>query len=241
MSRLRTSPSPQPIENRLLGIPLFAVLTAEERQTLAGRLMPRRLLKGQPVFLQGDPGDEMYLLTEGRIRICCESLSGREVTLDLLKDGGFFGEMALLDGEPRSASAIAETAGQLLVLRRADFQAFLQSCPNAAVALLAFLSRRLRAANDKIQDLALLTARQRLAAMLADLALKEGESVPEGVLLGTNVSHKALAGLLGTSRETVSRMCAELKDAGLVEQQGRRLLICHLEGLRELVAEAGVR
>jgi CRP-like cAMP-binding protein len=181
----------------------------------------------------------MYLLVEGRIRICCESLSGREVTLDLIKEGGFFGDMALLDGEPRSATALAETAGQLLVLRRADFQNFLQTCPNAAVALLAFLSRRLRVANDKIQDLALLTARQRLAAMLVDLALKEGEPTAEGILVDS--SHKALGGMLGTSRETISRMCAELKDAGLVEQQGRRLLVRHLEGLREIVAEAGVR
>lgn len=237
----RTNISSKPTEARLLGIPLFAVLDAEERKTLSACLMPRRMIKGQPVFLQGDPGDEMYLLLEGRIRICCESLSGREITLDLLKDGGFFGDMALLDGESRSASAIAETAGQLLVLRRADFQTFLKGCPNAAVALLAFLSRRLRAANDKIQDLALLTVRQRLAALLVDLAVKEGEAAPDGVLLGSSVSHKALSGLLGTSRETVSRMCADLKEQGLIEQQGRRLLVRQVEGLREIFADAGVR
>lgn len=233
-------PSEQ-IESRLTGIPLFSVLDEGERRTLAARLMPRRILKGQPVFLQGDPGDEMYLLLEGRVRICYESLNGREITLDVLKDGGFFGDMALLDGEPRSATAMAETNGQLLVLRRADFQAFLNGCPNAAVSLLAFLSRRLRAANDKIQDLALLTVRQRLAAMLVDMAFREGEPIPGGVLLAQGVTHKALSGLLGTSRETVSRMCGELKDLGLIEQQGRRLVVCHLEGLREIFADAGVR
>lgn len=220
---------------------MFAVLDAAERRMLADRLMPRRVAKGQPVFLQGDPGDEMYVVLEGRIRICCESLSGREITLVVLKEGGFFGDMALLDGEPRSATAIAETAGQLLVLRRTDFQAFLKASPNAAVALLDFLSRRLRSANEKIQDLALLTVRQRLAALLVDLAFKEGEPASGGILLGQSVSHKALSGLLGTSRETVSRMCAELKDMGLVEQQGRRLLVCDLEGLREIFADAGVR
>jgi CRP-like cAMP-binding protein len=241
MNRSKSNLPLEIIENRLTGIPLFAVLDAAERRALAERLMPRRMLKGQPVFLQGDPGDEMYLLVEGRIRICCESLSGREVTLDFLKDGGFFGDMALLDGEPRSATAIAETAGHLLVLRRTDFQAFLNGCPNAGVALLAFLSRRLRSANDKIQDLALLTVRQRLAAMLVDLAFKEGESTPQGVLLSKTVSHKALSGLLGTSRETVSRMCAELKDLGLIEQQGRRLLVRQVDGLKEIFADAGVR
>ena len=233
-------PSEQ-IEERLTRIPLFAVLDETERRSLADRLMPRRILKGQPVFLQGDPGDEMYLLLEGRVRICSESLSGREITLDLIKDGGFFGEMALLDGEPRSATAMAEANGQLLVLRRAEFQSFLNGCPNAAVALLAFLSRRLRAANDKIQDLALLTVRERLAAMLVDMAFREGEPVRGGVMLAQGVTHKALSGLLGTSRETVSRMCAELKDQGLIEQQGRRLLVCQMDGLREIFAEAGVR
>jgi CRP-like cAMP-binding protein len=241
MNRTKSTMPTELIESRLLGIPLFSVLDAEERAELAGRLMPRRMLKGQPVFLQGDPGDEMYLLVEGRIRICCESLSGREITLAVLKEGGFFGDMALLDGEPRSATAIAETPGQLLVLRRADFQSFLRGCPNSAVALLAFISRRLRTANDKIQDLALLTVRQRLAAMLVDLALKEGEPAAGGVLLPQSVSHKALSGLLGTSRETVSRMCAELKDMDLIEQQGRRLLVRQVEGLREIFADAGVR
>ena len=234
--------SAESIEKRLADIPLFAVLDADEREALASCLMPRRILKGQPVFLQGDPGDEMYLLLEGRVRIACESLTGREITLALLTDGGFFGEMALLDGEARSATALAETPGQLLVLRRADFQGFLQRTPRASIALLAFLSRRLRSANDKIQDLALLTVRQRLAATLVELALRDGESRPDGgVSLAPGVSHKTLSGLLGTSRETVSRMCSELKDEGLIEQHGRRLVVREIEGLREIFVDAGVR
>lgn len=233
--------SNQPTQNCLLDVPLFSVLDEEERAMLFERLMPRRLLKGQPVFLQGDPGDEMYLLLEGRVRICCESLSGREITLALLDNGGFFGEMALLDGLNRSATALAESACRLLVLRRVDFQDFLKVSPHATIALLSFLSQRLRQANDKIQDLALLTVRQRLAAVLVDLASREGEVCPEGMLLSTGVSHKLLSGLLGTSRETVSRMCAELKDLGLIEQQGRRIIVRDVEGLREIFSEAGVR
>lgn len=229
--------------SRLLEIPLFEVLNEAQREVLAEKLMSRRMLKGQPVFLQGDPGDEMYLLLEGRIRICCESLSGREITLCFLKDGGFFGEMALLDGEPRSATAFAETPGHLLVLRRSDFQKFLTEVPEAGISLLAFLSGRLRQANMKIQDLALLTVRERLAALLLDLAEREGEPrVGEpGVLLAKSVSHKALSGLLGTSRETVSRMCSELKDSGLIAQNGRQIVVLDLDGLRTIFADAGVR
>lgn len=227
---------------RLLEIPLFAVLAQAQREALAAKLQSRRMLKGQQVFLQGDPGDEMFLLLEGRVKICCESLSGREITLTFLENGGFFGEMALLDGEPRSATAIAESAGQLLVLRRVDFQTFLREVPDASVSLLAYLSQRLRRANDKIQDLALLTVRERLAAMLSDLAEKAGEVDKNGrIVLPKSVSHKALSGLLGTSRETVSRMCADLKDQGLISQEGRQVVVLDLEGLRTIFADAGVR
>lgn len=228
---------------RLLEIPLFAVLSEPERDLLAGKLQTRRVVKNQPIFLQGDPGDEMYLVLEGRIKICCESLSGREITLTFLKDGGFFGEMALLDGEPRSATAVAESKGQLLVLRRADFQSFLAEVPNASVSLLAFLSGRLRRANEKIQDLALLTVRERLAAMLVDMAEREGEPMAGGVgiLLPKTVSHKALSGLLGTSRETVSRMSSEFKEQKLITQKGRQLIVLDLEGLRTILADSGVR
>mgnify|MGYP001304246017 CR=1 FL=1 len=205
--------NPEEKAARLLEIPLFQVLAKEEREALASKLQSRRMLKGQQIFLQGDPGDEMFLLLEGRIKICCESLNGREITLTFLDDGGFFGEMALLDGEPRSATAVAESNGQLLVLRRADFQSYLREVPQASVALLAYLSRLLRRANDKIQDLALLTVRERLAAVLSDLAEKEGEADSAGrILLPKSVSHKAISGLLGTSRETVSRMCSDLKE-----------------------------
>lgn len=235
--------SPQEISDRLLEIPIFAVLTDEERDSLSASLKPRRVLKNQPVFLQGDPGDEMYLLLSGRIRICCESLTGREITLAVLTDGGFFGEMVLLDGEVRSATAIAESNGQLLVLRRTDFQSFLQGSPTASISLLAFLSKRLRRSNEKIQDLALLTVRERLAALLFDMAQKEGEprGAEPGVLLPKGVSHKSLSGLLGTTRETVSRMCQELKQSGTIEQQGRRIAVLDLEALHMTLVNAGVR
>ena len=228
---------------RLTEIPLLAVLSESEREQLASKLQTRRVLKNQPIFLQGDPGDEMYLVLEGRIKICCESLSGREITLTFLKDGGFFGEMTLLDGEPRSATAVAETKGQLLVLRRADFQAFLLEVPNASLSLLAFLSGRLRKANNKIQDLALLTVRERLAAVLIDITEREGEPSEDGpgILLPKAVNHKALSGLLGTSRETVSRMCSDLREQEMISQKGRQLIVLDLEGLRTILADSGVR
>lgn len=228
---------PVTLAERLSEVPLLSVLEDEHRAELARQMRPRRFRQGQPVFLQGDPGDEMYLVLEGRIRISCESSSGREVTLAILRSGGFFGDMALLDGMARSASAYAETPCEAVLLHRNDFYAFLDRSPASSRRLLAFLSQRLREANDKIQDLALLTVRQRLAAVLADLAVRDGEQTEEGILLGKTVNHRTLAGMLGTSRETVSRMAAELREKNLIEQRGRRVLIIDVEGLKAEVEE----
>ena len=243
LSRNRVRLSLEEKTERLLEIPLFSVLSQGERQALAAKLQSRRVRKNQAIFLQGDPGDELFVVLDGRIKICCESLMGREITLCYLNDGGFFGEMALLDGEPRSATAVAESPGHLLVLRRPDFQSFLRDAPGAAVSLLAFLSQRLRRANTKIQDLALLTVKERLAAVLLDLAEREGYSAEgqPGVALPKTVSHKALAGLLGTSRETVSRMCSEMREQKLISQEGRQLFLLDVEGLRAIFSDARVR
>lgn len=229
---------PTALADELGGVPLFSVLEQKHLCELTRRFRPRHFGAGQPVFLQGDPGEEMYLVLDGRIRISCESTSGKEVTLATFTGGAFFGEMALLDGMPRSASAYAETRCEALLLRRTDFMDFLDRSPASARKLLAFLSRRLREANDKIQDLALLTVRQRLAAVLADLALREGEPEGTGILLGKSINHRVLAAMLGTSRESVSRMAAELRERGLIEQRGRRVLVKDVEGLRAEVEQA---
>lgn len=226
-------------QDRLAAVPLFSGLSADERCSLARRAGFRRMGRGQPIFLQGDPGDEFFIIMRGQVKIVCETVSGREVTLDMLEAGCFFGEMALLDGEPRSASAVAQSQGELFVLRRTDFQTFLQVTPQAALALLANLSKRLRAADEKIQDLALLTVRERLAAVLTDLALRVGEVLSDGIWLPRDISHKSLASLLGSTRETVSRGCAELRDLGLLSQAGRRLVVVSIDGLKALYSQAG--
>ncbi len=226
------------LSRQLEKVPLLSVLSPEQRGQLARRMRPRRLKPEQAIFLQGDPGDCMYLLLEGTIRVVSETPSGREVTLTLLGAGSFFGDMALLDGEPRSASTYAIEPCELMVLYRAEFFEFLQSYPAAALNLLGFLSQRLRHANARIQDLALLSARQRLAAVLCDLALRQGTDVGDGVLLPRGVSHRVLAGLLGTTRETISRMAAEFRAEGMLEQNGRQLKVKSLERLQQVVEES---
>lgn len=226
------------IPQHLEKVPLLSVLSPEQRVELAQRMRPRRFNTDQTIFMQGDEGDCMYLLLEGTIKVVSETPSGREVTLTLLSAGSFFGDMALLDGEPRSASTYAVEPCQALVLHRQDFYRFLDQTPGAARALLGFLSQRLRQANSRIQDLALLTARQRLAAVLCDLARRQGTPVEDGVLLPRSVSHRVLAGLLGTTRETITRMAAEFRNEGALEQVGRQLKVLDLVRLQQVVEEA---
>lgn len=226
------------IPQQLEKVPLLSVLSAEQRAELAQRMRPRRFNTDQTIFMQGDDGDCMYLLLDGTIKVVSETPSGREVTLALLGPGSFFGDMALLDGEPRSASTYAVEPAQAMVLHRADFFAFLDGTPGAARSLLGFLSQRLRQANARIQDLALLTARQRLAAVLCDLARNQGIETEDGILLPKSVSHRVLAGLLGTTRETISRMAAEFRQDGCLEQAGRQLKVLDLMRLQQVVEES---
>lgn len=227
------------LTQHLENFPLLAALDAADRRTLATKLLQRTVRARQPVFVQGDDGDELYLILKGSVRIVALGAEGREVTLALLSQGNFFGDMALLDGHPRSASAIAAEDCEILVLHREDFFRVLERSPGSVRSLLAFLSERLRRANERIHDVSLLTVRRRLAGVLRDLALRQGTDDGTGILLPREVSHRALAETLNTSRETVSRELAELRSRGLVEQEGRRIRVLALAGLTNLIEGAG--
>jgi CRP/FNR family cyclic AMP-dependent transcriptional regulator len=136
----------------LAKVPLFSGLPAEERERLGRRLSPRRYTRGTVIFLEGDAGTALCLIVEGRIRIQLTEADGREVVLNVYGPGEIFGELALLDGEPRSADAIAQDPSRLFWLQREDFAAFLDSHPRAAMTMLASLSRRLRHTTRMVQD-----------------------------------------------------------------------------------------
>lgn len=226
------TPSLNELLAALRRVPWLAEIPEEFLSEVARTLVIRRFRPEQTFFWQGDPGQEMYFLQEGSVAITSHGSGGREVTLARYGPGAFFGDMAILDGLPRSATACAETNGLALVLRAADFQAVLARYPACSHTLLRFLSQRLREANERIQSLALLSVRQRLAAQLVQLALREGESHSRGVLLPTHVNHRSLSAWLGASRESITRMMSELRSADLVEAEGRRMIIRDVERLR---------
>ncbi len=220
-------PAPRPAIRELLrSVSIFAHLGASE---LAGmeRLVELREVPADGLVVgQEEPGDALYVLARGRCKVVLYGESGREIILRVFKrPGDFFGEMSLLDGEPRSATVIAIERSALLRLSREAFGQHLRSSSATALAVMAELSRRLREADGVIGNLALLDVYGRLARTLRQLAQSDGEESAEGVVIRDLPTQQELAGLLGTSRETVSRAFAELARRGLVHLAGRRLVL----------------
>ncbi len=217
-------------------VSIFADLD-EAGVTALERVCERRTYgEGQVVVSEAEPGDALYVLVEGKVKVVLFGESGREVILSIFKTpGDFFGEMALLDDAPRSATVMAMEPSALLTLSRADFRAHVDRHPRTALEILTELSRRLRRADAVIGDLALLDVFGRLAAKLRQLAASEGEETEAGVLIRQRPTQAELAAMIGTSRETVSRVLSELARRGDVVVTGKRLLLRR----SLLVGEAG--
>jgi CRP/FNR family cyclic AMP-dependent transcriptional regulator len=193
-------------------VPLFAELSDAEIERVAELARERAYPKGSVILFEDDPGDALYVVVTGCVKVVLIGEDGREVILSVLKEGDFFGEMALIDDEPRSAHVIAMEDANLLVLRREDFQLRLREAPGMAVGLLRALSRRLREADDKIGGLVLLDVNGRVATLLLGMADEN-----DGVHITRRLTHHTIAQMVGSSRETVSRTMRELTERNLIE------------------------
>jgi len=207
-------------------VSIFSDLDAASAAALERLASRRTFEEGAVIVSEAETGESLYVLARGKVKVVLHGESGREVILSIFKTpGDFFGEMSLLDDEPRSASVIAAETSTLLILSRHDFQAHLQTHPRTALGILTELSRRLRRADAIIGDLALLDVFGRLAAKLRELAEVEGEETEEGILIRQRPTQAEIASMIGTSRETVSRALSELSRRGDIVMSGKRLLI----------------
>jgi CRP-like cAMP-binding protein len=180
----------------------------------------RNYPKNSVILFEDDPGDALYMVVSGSVKVVLIGEDGREVILSVLPEGSFFGEMALLDELPRSAHVIAMQDANLLVLRREDFQRKLQETPTIAFGLMAELSRRLRKADDKIGGLVLLDVNGRVARLLCQMA-----DETDGTNITRRVTHHTIAQMIGSSRETVSRTIRDLADRKLIEVSRKAIVI----------------
>jgi CRP/FNR family cyclic AMP-dependent transcriptional regulator len=209
-----------PTTEFLATVPLFKGLDQAELSKFGELLREKSYPKGSVILFEDDPGDALFIVRSGRVKVVLVAEDGREVILGLLGVGEHFGELALIDDQPRSAHVIAMEDSSLLVLRRDDFRRRVEANPSVAWSLLTELSRRLRRADGKIGSLVLLDVPGRIARMLLDAADEGGAATIEKPL-----THQTIAHLIGASRETVSRAMRDFQDSGWVTTERRRIRI----------------
>jgi CRP/FNR family cyclic AMP-dependent transcriptional regulator len=204
-------------------VPLFSELSTAELERVAQVGIPRSYPRETRVFHEGDPGDACYIVREGSCRVTREHPDGRAITLATLGPGAIFGELAMLDGERRSASVEASENTQLVALPASDVRNLIREHPEMAEKLVVALTRRLREANERISRQSFQTVPSRVAGVLNQLLAEEAVTplVRDGVTI--RLRQADLAQLAGTSRESVSRFLATLERAGVV-RVGRGLV-----------------
>ncbi len=221
-------------------VPIFANLKPEQLQSLPQKLRRRHYQRGEVIFHQDDPADRMHIIIEGRVKISIASEDGREKDIALFQPGDCFGEMALLDGSNRSATATAIEPSDTMVLFRQDFLDFMSEHPEVTSDVTHLLSKRLRNVNQMLGDVVFLDVPTRVAKQLLSLAEnyvneEDGEASPEGAIV-VPIGQDELARLVGASRETVSRALKSYRRLGMVTTSHRRITITDLVGLERMVS-----
>lgn len=215
--------------------PFLGALTADEAQELLEGAITRRFKAGEVVFRKDDPGDGLYGVMRGRILIVAESAEGKELILNKHDPGELFGEIALLDGAGRSATAIAYEGSELLYLGRARFLRFIKERPEAMLRIIDLLCARLRRATVLVEDSVFLDVSARLAKLVLTLLGDRRASADAKSGPPLEIAQKDLALMLGVSREFVSKLLALWRDAGIVDLGRRRLTVLDVAALEQLV------
>ena len=211
--------------------PLFANLSAEHLARLAGLARMHRYARERAIFNEGDPGTALYMIAKGRVKISQSSPDGKERTLVLLGAGDVFGELALLDGDPRSADAVVVEDAELLVVPREEFLSFVMQQPQVAMSLLVVLTKRLRHTNLLVHDAAFFDVRGRLARALLDLARAEGATEPGGAMVCPKLTQSELASIVGVTRESINKWLRYYERSGILARRRGRLVILNPQRL----------
>jgi CRP/FNR family transcriptional regulator/CRP/FNR family cyclic AMP-dependent transcriptional regulator len=202
---------------------------------LATRMRRRSYRQGDIIFHKGDPGSTLYVVEQGQVKIFTPSQERREVVLSIFAPGEFFGEMALFDDQPRSASAEAATPVTLLTLQRDDFRQAIMQHPAMAIAVMAVLVNRLRHTDEMVEDAVFLDLPSRLAKKLLDLADTHGVTTPRGTEIALRLSQQDLADMVGGTRARVNEALKWYREHGIIMMNRYRFTIVNVEGLRRRI------
>ena len=216
----------------LRSAPLFRELDDEAASALRASMVEVQLGRGEVLFREGDTGDRVYVVIDGKVKLGRTSSDGRENLLAILGPGQMFGELSLFDPGPRSATVTAVTDTVLLSLANEDMLTWLTGRPEVARGLLLQLGQRLRRSNDTLADLVFSDVPGRVAKALLDLSTRFGVPSEEGVRVVHDLTQEELAQLVGASRETVNKALADFAGRGWLRLEQRSVVILDLERLQ---------
>ncbi len=221
--------------NILRKVPIFAHLEEGELAKIASTVIYRRFRKGSIIFGEGDPGDFICFVKSGRVKIAKLTEDGREQILHFLQDGDLFGEVVLFDGGNYPATAEVLEASEIGMLRNLDLDNVIRSNTGIAVKLIKVLNRRLREAQTKVRDLALKDTFTRTVSLLLKMAGEGGVEKDGAIHIGVELSRQELANLIGTSRETVTRILSDLNRQKIIHLDGKGITILNKQKLSRLI------
>lgn len=206
-------------------VPLLEALPADKLAVLEAAAQRRSFKRGEIVFHKGDDGTSLFLIIAGQVRILLLSDAGEEALLGVLDSGDFFGELALIDQQPRSATIVGSEPTETLILHRDDFLALLRGTPELVLDMLRILSRRLREANNFIEDAVFLDIPGRLAKKLLELADTYGRPDPAGTVIGVRLTQQELATMVGARRESVNKHLQSYRAHGILDLERQQIVI----------------
>jgi CRP/FNR family transcriptional regulator/CRP/FNR family cyclic AMP-dependent transcriptional regulator len=223
----------------LKGVELFSELSEEQIGMLADLVVSQKFNRDETVVLEGDDSVQaLYLIASGSVQVYMTGVDGRETILSFLERGDFFGEMSLIDGEPRSASVRTVTDAQMLIIHRESFLKLIRQSPEIAMGLLSELSKRLRKANRQIGSLSTMSVSGRVAGTLLNLMEERGVRIHTDngsmvTVIHNRPTQQQLADMSGTTRETVSRSCSLLVKTNAIAMTGKDIVIFDESALQE--------
>lgn len=192
----------------------------------------KQVPRGSELFSEGDPGDSLYVITAGKVKLGRRSADGRENLLAILGMGEMLGELSLFDPGPRTATATAIADTELVGLAHSDMTEFLKDRPEVGMTMLGALARRLRRTNEALGDLVFTDVPGRVAKALLDLSSRFGKPVDDGVLVAHDLTQEELAQLVGASRETVNKALADFSSRGWIKLEARAVTLLDVERLQ---------
>jgi len=215
------SPQKNTIAVMLSKLPLCSGLGDQELETLSHSMRTRSYRKNTIIFEEGDQGDALYIVESGQVKAYLSDEQGKEIVLSMLNPGDYFGEMALLDEAPRSASVITAQESRLLVISGSDFRDTLAAHPNIALQVIRGLNETLRRSTENVKSLALMDVYGRVVRLFLDMADDENGRL----VIQQKLTHQDIADRVGSSREAISRILKDLRTGGYLAIEGKRIEI----------------